>query len=476
MKHGIDDVQIVQLGAPHGVLDLGNTMRLYEEVARTELDPSAENILLYEAAGGYTRDQAESISRDIATRRSVIDAEMARAIRKNGGDIRELQRTIDGRALQVLLFPPLTEHVNHFINHFFIDWLLRREAGVPLVVFPESCRDEGQKQRILTSSREITTPVSVEGPESLDSILATLRGKDVMLEGNIAERDAEIGLFLEQKVLLSVSRQTRTRILVLIGSGHTKIQSGISGPVNYRTRIFGSPVEGPDINEECKRVDYNREQTARILCARIISGQMKRIFLDIYQNTLLKEPGRNAEGQTVFDYSLQVCQSVPIDAIYLFLQKIANIDCGLTDGNRGQGVTPALLAPQPELFIRTLEDLVERWGVNDLSESELGTFVARTFVSKFLLYAFDIPDNPRLRTMVADLVANLREEQVQMFKAELELYLKSSGSFPPEQFINIVLGMIIKNPRLRPLMEDLMRRGIIVNVGGYAHLRLRIWE
>lgn len=122
-----------------------------------------------------------------------------------------------------------------------------------------------------------------------------------------------------------------------------------------------------------------------------------------------------------------------------------------------------------------LEDLLSQWGMNDLSGSEVGMFFDRTFVSKFLLFAFDISGNQVMSNMIKRLVADLSADLIQELKAELELYLQSSGAIHPSK-LNVVLAKILHEAKFQNLCADLVKRKIIQNVGGYAHMKLRIWN
>ncbi len=468
MKPKESAIELVQVGAPHGVLDLGNTLRLYQNVVRAEFAAGTKNVLLYENAGAHTRAEAERLTLDIARRGSVVDAAPMAGVPSN--------RAVDERALQLLTAAPTAEHGHNLFSQFFLDWLLKA-SSVPISVFPESSASEAQKQSILRRALEGIAVFSVEN-NSLDGLITSILERGAKIKTVVDERDLEIASFLEQKALALASAHTRVKILVMIGSEHPGIRPAMSEAfmdrADYKIRNFGPPVEGPEIDEEFAKDSFSRESAARLLCAKIISNQMKMMFLAQYQATLLKEPARDGQGQTVFDHTMEICQTAPLEAVHMFLQRVARIDCGLPEDRYAAVLPPPLLTPDLPALQGRLRDLVTLWGVNDLSGSEVGVFLDRTFVLKFFAYGFATSDMQHLSGLLKKLVAELPTDVIQELKMEMEAYLRSGGATPIQQ-INPVLAKILYEQKFLALREDLVRRKIIINVGGYAQLKLRIW-
>lgn len=435
--------EIVQFGLPHGVLDLGLKVNLFQNQLPQELVSGrhARNIVLFEEAGLFTRDEALQFSQELQQGTSFTDAFL--------GFRRSDQREIDHLVFSILTTPPRTEHEHASVSQsVFLDWFINKYGRHSnLVVIPESFETAEMRDDIRGLAYAAITSPALSG-KTLNDILVEFAALPQNSSPFVLARDKAIARFLESQLTPNFVQQgTRTKIIISIGSAHKHIQSSMSkdslARVDYREIIHDSGVEGKEIESRFADPLLPREKAARIICYRIISAQLKRSFLKSYSGIMLKEPGKDEAGRTAFDYAYEVCEALPIEAVYMFLQELVHVDCGLEPTRYPQIDLPDPLSLDADVFLSKIESFTHMWGVNDLSNSEIGIFLDKKVVERglFIIYAiFDLP----VRRILSLFIQSLSASHIRNLKEEFILYFRSGG-LTSTPFLRITLTDLLSD-------------------------------
>jgi hypothetical protein len=427
--------EIVQFGASHSVLDLGNRTRMFEGKISNELNENrgVNTIVLFEDAGGIPQEKAMEISRVISESRSVLEAYVGLGV-------------VDSTIVNILATGPKQEHSHNDMALMFFDWLLRKFPNFKRLSFiPEHYPTEAICEEI----RKKTLRVGrfTLGGQSLDEIIESFGEEQRLIKEQVSARDELIAGSLEP--LIAQSGSTRLKIIISIGSGHTGIEQALSPKIKERVKYETKDTFQPaDVGEEMLIKAFEspaRESVARAFLTGILIRNAKNIFLEKHKDKLIKELGSYDKDISFCQNLADIVSTLSEAAVYMLLQEWGAIDCGLSVDEYPQEPLPEPLDRNMLTVLANLEAMVETADVIDLSGSEIGVFIDQRFIAHSLYLMLNVSDF-KTRQDIEKWLTVVSAEEFSKLKKELILYFEYQGKSPLPRLESLIQGLAYKKP------------------------------
>lgn len=412
-------IEIVQFGQPHSIFHIGRRIKLLQEEIPNELlqGPDTQNIILFEEAVNFTEEEAEEFSQVIRNGARFIDKLLGHAWSTTD------KLEIDNQVFGSIAMPQLKEGQHSSLMMSFFDWLLQkyRKKGVNLDLIPETAFSGQNKTNKKSQLKNLLGDGSLDARQ-LDELHEEKKAFMREFKEYLLERDRAIAAYLQEKLgPMHTQDEIRTKVIITIGSEHNRIKSSMEP--DFASKVpFREDIEPPYLELDPNQL--SREQFARLYCFTGIYDTLEEIYLKLNAGTIMKEPKKDSDGKDLFEYTFDICQSLPIEAIYMLLQEYFGVDCGLDKSKYPQIDLPAPLSAREDVVTAFVKD----WGSNDLSNTEIGTFIDRMTVERAIFITFAETD-PIFRDAIRKLVETLPLNEIKILKQELVRELVSRGSF-----------------------------------------------
>lgn len=394
--------RIVQIGAPHGQFDAENTDNIFSDVLPSMFRPDADNIVVFEDAGVFSREEAKKMMKSTAALDSVSRA-------RYEFDLRRMARGVPKDSYDVFGLRVLCDGTNYFSQdsrkYHLYDWLLERNPGISLTVTPESYPAVIRRQVCSQASLLMANTVISARLRTIEELLSLMELQWRSADDSRKLRDPEIVKEIERTFLApAMAKNVKTNVMIVIGGYHDTVR--------HLSPHFAEFFDVED--RKCRRFansdgtflrlfdEGGRDRDALVrhaLYPYLVSG-IEEILAEDYKSMGSKKFKRDSEGKNVFGRLKEMCIGLPMEAIYKIFQSVLGIDCHVDKAV----YRDVRLPPIFENF-RSRSVLCRLVGSAEVgmetNNSEVNLFVERRLILHCLLAGFNVTNSEHRKTFEA---------------------------------------------------------------------------